>query len=220
MAWHFFLALQLLEALFNLRGSNRPSLAGVLFRTFSEIVSRGVWMMHPKNPANCAVRARSYIDYAQMKQDEMHKRTIFVQSCIGDKRTEETVKLALRKCWEKRVAKSEPRIRKDIARKYGENACTISYGKMLEDIDSAGAHEFEYAMASAATHGVLTRFDTESPHEVVTDYIVTAADKFYVLAHCTAMAFGVAEKEFNSAFRAAIQAREKKAEQDKQRMRS
>ena len=221
MAWHFFLALQLLEALFNLRGSNWPSPAGVLFRTFSEIVSRGIWMMHPENPADRAGRARSYVDYAQMKQDEMDKRMKFVRDFVGDKgTTEETLRAALQEYQKKEDAKSESKIRNAIKCKYGDNACTIPYREMLEEIDLAGEHITVYPMASAATHGVLTKFDKESPHEVVMDYIVTAADRFYVLAHRTAMALGIPEEELNSAFRAAIQAREKKAEQDKQRMRS
>ena len=224
MAWHFFFALRMLECLLMLRGSDLGFPARVMFRTLSEITTRGIWIARPDCRQDRAARARSYFDYAEMKWGEVGKRMQFVHDFVGDKGTEEALRAALRACRERGGAKSEPReprIQKEINRKYGDNACTIPYRRMLEEIDFAGEHETVYAMASAATHGIPTVFDTYVPdHEIVADHIGTAADRFYVLAHRTAMALGIPEEELNSAFRAAIQAREKKAEQDKQRMRS
>ena len=221
MAWHFFFALRMLECLLMLRGSDLGFPARVMFRTLSEITTRGIWIARPDCRQDRAARARSYFDYAEMKWGEILERVNFVRSLVGDKGTEETLGATLRACREKGGAKSESRIQKEICRKYEDNACTIAYRRMLDEIDFAGEHETVYAVASAATHGIPTVFDTSVPdHEIVADHIGTAADRFYVLAHRTAMALGIAEEELNSAFRAAIQAREKKAEQDKQRMRS
>ena len=221
MACHFFLALRMLECLLMLRGSDLGFPARVMFRTLGEIITRGIWIARPDCRQDRAARARSYFDYAEMKRGEMDKQMQFVRDFVGDKGTEETVRAALRAYREKGGAKSESRIREDVKCQYGDNACTIHYSRMLEEIDFVSDYATVYAMASAAIHGIPTAFDTDVPgHVIVADHIDTAADRFYVLAHRTAMAFGVADEELNSAFRAAIQAREKKAEQDKQRMRS
>ena len=213
MAWHFRFALRLFECLFMLRGSHLGSPAGVLFRTFSEIVTRGVWIAHSESPAIRVARARSYSDYSAMKHEELQRRMDFLQSFfVSNKRSEETIRAGLKEYREKGTSKSDPQIRKAIARKYGENSCTIAYGKMLKDIDLEGEYETVYPIASAATHGIPTKFDVPGVDQqsLVADYISTATDRFYVLAHHTAVVFGIKEEEFNLVFRAAIQAREKK----------
>ena len=218
MAWHFHLALGLLESLFVLRGGYLSHPAGVLFRAFSEIVVRGVWIMWPgeNRAGNRAERARSFFEYAMMKHDESERRVRFMRDFLTrNKRSEETVKAGLKEYREKENSKSDPKIRKEILRKYGENACTIPYRAMLKEIDAEGEHETVYPMASAATHGIPTKFDllpnAAERQGIVADYISTAADRFYVLAHHAAAAHGIPEEEIQSVFAAAIRARAKKA---------
>ena len=216
MTWHFHFALRLLECLFMLRRSDLGSPAGVLFRTFSEIITRGVWIAHSKTPAIRATRARSYLDYADMKAKELQRQQKSVRRFFTNiKRSEKTIRAGLKEYQETEDSKSDPQIQKEIRCRYGENACTIPYRKMLKDIDFEGEHQTAYMMASAATHGIPTEFDSLITHEqqsLVVDYISTATDRFYVLAHYTAVIFGINDEEFTSAFHAAIQAREKKAE--------
>ena len=218
MSWHFFLALQFLEALLLLRGGGLVSAApaGALFRSLTEIIFRGIWIVHPG--ANQAARARSYFKYKYMKESEDHRRALFMQSFFDQNggRSEETVKAALKEYLKKKPEEGGPmsdgKIRGEIRRKHGKHACTIPFREMLEEIDIEGDYLTVYSWASAAAHGTPTIFDTPGGgnQSMVDACISTAGDRFSVLAHRTATAYGMPEKDFNSLFGFAIQAREKK----------
>ena len=218
MIWHFLFALQFLESLLLLQKGALASVspAGALFRSLAEIVARGVWIMRPG--ADHAARARSYLEYAVMKQNE-HQRSGRFQQFFFDQnggRSEETVKAALKEYLKKKPEEGGPmsdgKIRGEIRRKHGKHACTIPFREMLEEIDLEGDYLTVYSWASAATHGTPTMFDTlgGENHLMVDDCISTAGDRLFVLAHRTAAAYGMPEKDFNSLFGFAIQAREKK----------